>query len=644
MIDGFVRVAVASPKIRVADVQHNSDAVIAMMGEAVDNDVALIVFPELVVTGYTCADLFFQRPLIQATIDGLEKIARASEGIDLTVIVGAPLLVRGKLYNCAVVIEDGHFLAAVPKTHLPNYSEFYEKRWFTPAPDALQYITLAADTIPFGTSILLESTSCQDFRVGIEICEDMWAVEPPAIRLVKQGATVIANLSASNDIVSKDEYRRMLVQSSSGRYSAAYLYANAGVGESTTDVVFLGHCMISESGSMLAESEVPFEGMVYAEIDIERLLSERLSHTSFEISGRQDYTTVRMNTILKDVYLSRPIPRHPFIPPQGESSRSRLEAILLMQSMGLVKRLEHIGARKLVLGISGGLDSTLALIVAVRAFDHLSLDRKGIIAVTMPCFGTSERTKMNAYELAGAYGITLREIDITRSVRQHFSDIGHDENDQSVTYENSQARERTQVLMDLANTEGAIVLGTGDLSELALGWATYNGDHMSMYGVNASIPKTLIRSLVSYSITISDQETLRRTLQDVLDTPVSPELLPPSEGEISQRTEDLVGPYELHDFFLYYMLRWSFSPTKIFHLAKVAFSSEYTPSSILSWLRTFYRRFFSQQFKRSALPDGVKVGSVALSPRGDLRMPSDASAAVWIEEVNDLVATYGEER
>ncbi len=643
MIDGFVRVATASPRVKVADVQFNSDAVISLMEEASEKDVALLLFPELVVTGYTCADLFYQKTLLEGALLALKKIAEASADMEMTVIVGAPLLQMGKLYNCAVVIEKGHIIAAVPKTHIPNYNEFYEKRWFTPAPEGEQMITIGGERVPFSTSLLFESVSYKDFTVGIEICEDMWAPNPPGISHVRNGATVIANLSASNEIVGKDSYRRMLVESSSGRYSAAYLYANAGMGESTTDVVFLGHCMICESATMLAESEVPFEGMIYSEIDIEKLMTQRLSHTSFPVEDRSGYTVVPLTSRLKDVYLSREIPRHPFIPAPGAEAASRLESILVMQSMGLAKRLEHTRSSSIVVGISGGLDSTLALIVAVRAFDYLKLDRKGIIAVTMPCFGTSKRTRSNAHALAGSYGISLREIDITASVRQHFADIGHDESVQSVTYENAQARERTQVLMDLANTEGALVLGTGDLSELALGWATYNGDHMSMYGVNASIPKTLIRSLVTYTISISPGRELQHTLQDVLDTPVSPELLPPSEGEISQKTEDLVGPYELHDFFLYYVLRWSFTPTKVFHLAKVAFSSEYPPSVILSWLKTFYRRFFSQQFKRSALPDGVKVGTVALSPRGDLRMPSDASVSLWLDEVEDLMLPYGVE-
>lgn len=639
MIDGFVRVGVATPKVKVADTSFNSQTAIEMIDEAVKHDIALLVFPELHITSYTCQDLFYQKKLQQSAQDSLLRVVEATKGKEILVVIGVPLVVEGKLYNCGVAIEYGHILAVVPKTHLPNYGEFNERRWFAPPPIETKLIPLGVEFVPFTTKVLLQSKHHSDVIIGIEICEDLWAPSAPSIDLARNGATIIVNLSASNELVGKNEYRRMLVNGASGRYSSAYLYANAGPGESTTDIVFLGHSMISENGVMLSESSGVFEGLLYSEIDVEKLVAQRLKHTTLSPSFNSEYQKIEFSTQLKKVSLTRTISPHPFVPSSDNEREKRCEEILTIQKIGLAKRLEHTRIKKVVIGLSGGLDSTLALLVSVMAFDYLSLDRKGIIAITMPCFGTTKRTKQNAIELSDALHVSFREIDITSSVKQHFIDIGHDGSSLDVTFENSQARERTQVLMDIANTEGALVIGTGDLSELALGWATYNGDHMSMYGVNASIPKTLVRVLVHYVAATTDNSALKKTLLDVLSTPVSPELLPSVNGEMSQVTEHIVGPYELHDFFIFYAIRWNFTPTKVFHLAKVAFKDVYDDEVILSWLKTFYTRFFSQQFKRSCLPDGPKVGSASFSPRGDLRMPSDASSAIWLEEVNSLIAS-----
>ena len=636
MVDGFIRVGVATPDVKVADTQYNKNSAIEMMKESVKSDIALLVLPELHLTSYTCQDLFFQRTLQEGAKRALLDLVEASKTLPLLTIVGVPLVCEGKLYNCAVAFENGKILAVIPKTHLPNYQEFYEMRWFSSALEKDMEITIGEQTVLFSKNVLFQSKYHPDVTIGVELCEDLWAPNAPSIQHTLAGATIIANLSASNDLVGKREYRRNLVNGASGRYSGAYLYACAGPGESTTDVVFLGHNMISENGVMLKESKGPFNGLIFSEIDVEKLKAQRIKNTTFFSHGRDGYTTIPFETPIKDVRLSREIDPYPFVPSNKVGREERCEEILTIQTMGLVKRLQHIHLNKVVVGISGGLDSTLALLVCVRAFEYLKLDKKGIIAITMPCFGTTRRTKSNASKLASALGVTLREIDITASVRQHFTDIGHDEKNQSVTYENSQARERTQVLMDVSNSESAIVIGTGDLSELALGWATYNGDHMSMYGVNASIPKTLIKHLVEHVATLSDQKIIFSTLYDILDTPVSPELLPAINGEISQVTEDLVGPYELHDFYLYWAIRWGFSPSKVYHLAIYAFSPRYDEKVIKQWLTTFYKRFFSQQFKRSCLPDGPKVGSVALSPRGDLRMPSDAQVTLWLEEIDKI--------
>jgi len=636
MVDGFVRVGVATPEVKVANTSYNSTTAITAMKDAAANDVAILVLPELHLTSYSCQDLFFQKTLQEGAVNALLAVIEASADIEILTIVGVPLVCEGKLYNCAAVVEKGHLIAVVPKKHLPNYHEFYEMRWFAAATDEQKEITIGSDTVPFSPKVLIQSENHPHVTIAVEICEDMWAPNAPSISHSLAGATIIANLSASNDLVGKREYRRNLVNGASGRYSSAYLYACAGPGESTTDIVFLGHNMISENGVMLAESKGVFTGLLYSEIDVEKLASQRMRNTTFSPQGHEQYTTVLFRTEIKDIHLSRSIDPYPFVPSSQTGREERCEEILTIQAMGLAKRLQHIGTKKVVVGISGGLDSTLALLVCVRAFDYLSLQREGIIAITMPCFGTTTRTKSNATKLAEALKVTLKEIDITASVRQHFTDIGHDENDQSVTYENSQARERTQVLMDISNSEGAIVVGTGDLSELALGWATYNGDHMSMYGVNSSIPKTLIKHLVHHVASLSVDPIIRETLHDILDTPVSPELLPAKDDVISQVTEDLVGPYELHDFYLYWAIRWGFSPEKVYHLALYAFKNVYDNTTIKRWLKVFYKRFFAQQFKRSCLPDGPKVGSVALSPRGDLRMPSDAQSSIWVEKVEKL--------
>lgn len=636
MRDGFVRVAVATPRVKVADCIYNTEQTLELIAEAEAANVGLVVFPELGLTAYTCADLFLQPTLLDGAIKGLEKIVEASESIQVVSVVGLPLIWHGKLYNCAAVVHMGEVLGVVPKVHIPNYNEFYEYRWFTRAPEENGLIDIAGSTCPFGTDILFQSETMVNFTFAVELCEDLWVPSPPSVRHAQEGATVLVNLSASDELVGKAPYKRQLVANQSGRLVSAYLYASAGQGESTTDLVFAGHDMIAENGVVLAESETPFEGLLVTEIDVDKLASERRRSNTFEMNDERTYDRIGFSQALQTTALSRTFDRYPFVPPQGPDRKQRCKTIRMIQEMGLVKRLQHTGVKRVVIGVSGGLDSTLALLVAVDAFDRLNLPREGIIAITMPCFGTTERTKGNARSLADALHVTLLEIDITKAVLQHFADIGHDESTHDVTFENAQARERTQVLMDIANKESGLVIGTGDLSELALGWATYNGDHMSMYGVNASVPKTLIRHLVALHAETADSAEIGRVLNDVLDTPVSPELLPAKDGKISQVTEDIVGPYELHDFFLYYALRWSFGPTKVYRLAFHSFEGIYNKETILRWLKIFYRRFFSQQFKRSALPDGPKVGSVAVSPRGDLRMPSDASARLWLDELESL--------
>ena len=779
MIEGFLRVAVATPKIKVADVRFNTDAVLREIAEADRQGVSLLVFPELVLTAYTCADLFHQTILIERAAAALDEVAEATRRTQLVAVVGVPYMVDHKLYNCAAVLHAGRILALVPKKNLPNYSEFYERRWFTPGQARVVTLTHRSAvtgeeyTIPFGMNILVEALDRPDFRLACEICEDVWVLDPPSTRHVLAGATVIANTSASDETVGKDSYRRELIRSTSARLVSVYCYANAGDGESTTDLVFGGQDIIAENGSVVTEGKRFDTGLCIADVDLQRITQERARMTTFpdiDDTLRDAYSIVKFRFApaaettgteagsameaaqtsgdaekvsdaavqprkksFEEVFatyvgqqtptgaaaqtpagvaseaatrvvpetlagqlaadaadLRRYVDPKPFVPSGAAERNARCDEIFTIQALGLKKRLEHTGCQSAVIGISGGLDSTLALLVIARAFDMLGLPRASIISVTMPAFGTTDRTYNNAVTLTRLLHATLREINIKAAVLQHFQDIGHDPEDHSVVYENAQARERTQILMDIANQSNGIVIGTGDLSELALGWATYNADHMSMYGVNAGVPKTLVRYLVKFVADTSEDADLARCLNDIFDTPVSPELLPPTgDGQISQKTEDLVGPYELHDFFLYQILRYGFSPRKVYALALHAFSAEnqaekhaksgavgevttasvevlatgqsddgvqpvrevttasaealaagqaeaYDAATILKWLRKFYWRFFSQQFKRSCLPDGPKVGSIAVSPRGDLRMPSDAVVAIWIDELKEL--------
>ena len=638
MRDGFLKAAALSPALRVADCAYNTQQIIAQLKDAAARGVKLAVFPEFCLTGYTCGDLFLQHTLQQGALTGLQSILDASRELDVVALVGLPLLVRGKLYNAAAVLCRGRLLGLVPKTYLPNYGEFYEKRQFTPGSTEVEWVTVCGQQVPFGTSLLFRCSEMPSFVLGVEICEDLWSALPPSTFHALAGATVVANLSASDETVGKAEYRRALVQNQSARLLCGYLYASAGHGESTQDMVFGGHDLIAENGTLLSEA-LPFAGgWAETEIDCQRMESERARNTSFEPSA-EGYQTVEFHLEPTETPLTRWVDPTPFVPHDQRLRAQRCVLILKMQADGLAKRLEHARAKTAVIGISGGLDSCLALLVAVRALKQLGRPTTDVLAVTMPCFGTTRRTRSNAEILCDELHVSFREIDIAATVHSHFADIGQDEKVLDVTFENGQARVRTLELMDLANRTGGLVVGTGDLSELALGWATYNGDHMSMYGVNASVPKTLVRHLVQYEADIASSETLKTVLLDILDTPVSPELLPAKEnGDIAQKTEDLVGPYELHDFYLYHVLRFGFGPEKIFRLAKAAFAgrAEYPDSVLYKWLRNFYWRFFAQQFKRSCLPDGPKVGSVTLSPRGDWRMPSDAAAALWLAELEQI--------
>lgn len=633
MKDGFIKVAAATPQIRVADVAYNTESICRLIDETTGEGAKVVVFPELCVTGYTCGDLFNQEVLLKEARKALHKIAEYTAGKDALVFVGVPLSVEGELYNVAAALNRGKILGLTTKTFLPNYGEFYEMRQFRQGPETAREILFDNSKIPFGPQLLFVSSVMDSLVVSAEICEDVWSPVSPSIGAALEGATLIVNCSASDETVGKDSYRRSLIEGQSARLICGYIYANAGEGESTTDLVFGGHNLIAENGIILKESAPFTDGAVYTEIDLKRLIGERRKNTTFQAAKEPKLMRIPFDIQVEETHLTRVFPPRPFVPEQEGERFRRCEEILNIQAMGLKKRLAHTKARSAVVGISGGLDSTLALLVSVKAFDMLGLDRAGITAVTMPCFGTTDRTYRNACKMSKKLKVTLREIPIGASVTQHFADIGHDMKDHSVTYENAQARERTQVLMDVANQNGGVVVGTGDMSELALGWATYNGDHMSMYGVNASVPKTLVRYLVRYyADTCKDQE-LKDVLYDVLDTPVSPELLPPKDGEIAQKTEDLVGPYELHDFFLYYFLRFGYEPGKIYRIARYALGDIYDDNTIYRWLETFCRRFFTQQFKRSCLPDGPKVGTVALSPRGDFRMPSDACAASWLEDL-----------
>lgn len=637
MKQGFVKVAAATPDIRVADVAYNTEKICEAIEAAYESHAKIVVFPELCVTGYTCSDLFLQDVLLEAAKEALFRIAEYTKGKDMLVFVGAPLMQDGKLYNVAAAMNCGEILGFTTKTFLPNYGEFYEMRQFTPGPETARYILFEGRNIPFGPQILFHATKMENLIVSAEICEDVWSPIPPSIQAALEGATVIVNCSASDETIGKDSYRRELIQGQSARLIAGYIYANAGEGESTTDLVFGGHNIIAENGAILKEAKRFVNHIIYSEIDIQRLIGERRKNTTFQTSGHRDLIRVPFYIEMEKTELTRTFPQRPFVPSNDRERARRCEEILTIQAMGLKKRLAHTHAKTAVVGISGGLDSTLALIVTAKAFDMLGRDKKDIITITMPCFGTTDRTYQNACKMSKQLGATLQEVPIADAVHIHFRDIGHNPEDHSVTYENCQARERTQVLMDIANKSGGMVIGTGDMSELALGWATYNGDHMSMYGVNASVPKTLVRHLVKYAADETTDNALQQVLYDVLDTPVSPELLPPKDGNIAQKTEDLVGPYELHDFFLYYMMRFGFEPSKIYRLADRTFDGKYDSVTILKWLETFCRRFFGQQFKRSCLPDGPKVGTVALSPRGDWRMPSDACVAAWLKDLGNIL-------
>lgn len=633
---GFVKCAAATPAIRVADCAYNAQQIIECASRASAQGAEVLCLPELCITGYTCGDLFFQNALQHAAAQALRSIAAATAPCSLLLAVGLPLVHGGKLYNCAAVLQHGHVLGFVPKASLPNYGEFYEKRQFTPAPAENSAVTWFGESVPFGPKLLFCCAQHPALKMGVEICEDLWGPLPPSVGHAMAGASLILNLSASDETIGKADYRRALVAGQSARLLCGYVYADAGEGESTTDMVFAGHNMIAENGALLAQSELFENGSIVCEIDIEKLACERLKNTTFPAGERGSYTFIPFDAAPSHGALTRRIDPAPFVPSDAEKRAQRCEAILAMQASGLEKRLVHTGCKTAVVGISGGLDSCLALLVMARAFARLGRPMSDIVAVTMPCFGTTQRTKSNAEKLCAALGVTLRQADITRTVESNFEDIGQSASVHDVTFENTQARVRTLVLMNLANRLGGIVVGTGDLSELALGWATYNGDHMSMYGVNASVPKTLVRHMVATVADACGDAQLQSVLRDILATPVSPELLPAQNGVISQQTEEIVGPYELHDFFLYYAVRWSFGPAKIFYLAQNAFAQRYDDAVLLKWLRTFYRRFFAQQFKRSCLPDGPKVGTVTLSPRGDWRMPSDACAAVWLTQLDAL--------
>ena len=630
MKDGFIKVAAATPKIKVADPAYNTEEILKIIDETEKNGASILVFSELTISGYTCGDLFLQQPLLTECKNQLLRIVKATTDKDMLVVVGCPIIVNQKLYNCAVVINRGEILGIVPKTHLPNYSEFYELRHFTSGEGLDEMVMIGDEYITVCANQVFTCENIPELVIACEICEDLWVPLPPSTYHAMAGATVICNPSASVETTTKESYRRSLVSNQSARLLAAYIYADAGEGESTQDVVYSGHHLICENGSVLAEAKRFTNEIVYADIDVQKLAAERRKMTSFPGGKVGDYIEQTFSLKIKENKITRTFPKAPFVPDNQDERDKRCDEILSLQSMGLKKRLEHTNCKHAVVGISGGLDSTLAVLVTARAFDLLDIPRENLICVTMPCFGTTDRTYQNAVSLIKELGATLKEVRIEKAVRQHFADIGHDENNHDVTYENSQARERTQILMDMANQYNGMVIGTGDMSELALGWATYNGDHMSMYAVNCSVPKTLVRYLVLYYAETTENKKLSEVLMDVLDTPVSPELLPPVDGVISQKTEDLVGPYELHDFFLYYMLRFGFPKAKLYHMAKLTFDGVYDDETIKKWLDKFYWRFFSQQFKRSCLPDGPKVGSVAVSPRGDLRMPSDASPTAWL--------------
>lgn len=668
MKDGFVSVATATPTVTVADCQTNEQEILACIASMEQLGAKVMVLPELCITAYTCSDLFWQTKLLDEAEKTLVHIARQTANVDALILIGLPLRVSGKLFNVAAVLSHGKVLGFVPKVYLPAYNEFYETRHFTAGSADMGEVELDGYLVPVGTNLLFSCESVPDLVVAAEICEDLWVPNPPSTSHAMAGATVLCNLSASDEMVGKRTYRSSLVAGQSARLVCAYLYATAGEGESTTDLVFGGQNIIAENGVILSETStlqgatipqnitdpadasaqsttrledtnaknINAQNILVTQIDVARLTAERRRMSTYPATSVENYRIIPFDLSVEETNLTRRFDADPFVPANPALLNHRCEEILSIQALGLKKRLAHTHAQTAVVGISGGLDSTLALLVTARAFDLLGINRSQIIAVTMPGFGTTDRTYTNACTMVTSLGATLKEVSISKAVMQHFADINHDPSIHDVTYENSQARERTQILMDIANQENGLVIGTGDLSELALGWATYNGDHMSMYAVNASVPKTLVRHLVRYYADTCGDKRLAEVLKDVLETPVSPELLPPTEGAISQKTEDLVGPYELHDFFLYQMLRFGFTPSKIYRIACLAFKGRYDTATIKKWLRTFYRRFFAQQFKRSCLPDGPKVGSIAVSPRGDLRMPSDASARAWLEEIDAL--------
>lgn len=633
---GYIRTAAATTNVKVADCKFNSLNIVEAIRKAYNKNTELIVFPELCITGYTCGDLFLQTTLLEEAENQLLYIVNETKNLEIVSVVGLPIEFEGKLYNCGAVIYKGNILGIVPKTSIPNYNEFYEARIFTEAFEGIKNITINEKKIPFGTKILFKCDTKKHFSFAVEICEDLWITIPPSSFHACAGAYIIANPSAGNEITGKDIYRKNLVSNQSARLLSGYIYSCAGAGESTTDVVFSGHNIICENGKVISESERFKNSIIYSDIDVMYLNEERRRNSSFK-SNSEGYIVVNFDMNENNCDIERFIDPHPFIPYEEKQRDKRCIEIMNIQAYGLKKRIEHIGCKHIVIGISGGLDSTHALIIANKAFKLLGLDSKGIITVTMPCFGTTGRTYNNALKLCKLLKTTIIEINIKNAVISHFKDIGQDINNHNLTYENSQARERTQILMDISNKYNGFVVGTGDLSELALGFATYNGDHMSMYGVNASVPKTLIRYLIKYEAENSEDEKFKMTLLDILDTPVSPELLPPKDnGNINQVTEDIVGPYELHDFFLYNVVRMGFPPDKIYYLAKIAFKDVFDDITILKWLKTFYKRFFAQQYKRSCLPDGPKVGSVSLSPRGDFRMPSDACAKIWLDKIENM--------
>lgn len=635
---GFIKTACATPTIKVADCTFNSEQIISQMSFASQHGASLVVFPELCVTGYTCADMFLHNFLLEQAEIAVEQILLKTKAVPIIAAIGVPVAVDDALYNCAAVIYKGEILGLVPKINLPNYNEYCELRYFASGKGVKKTITYAGQEVTLDADVVFSCNQLKDFKIGVEICEDLSAVYSPSQRLALEGkATVIANLAASNEYAGRSDFRRDLIRVTSAKLNCAYLFASAGPGESTTDAVYSAHNIIAENGNVLGESVKFSEGITYADIDVQRLTYERRKNNNFTSSEKEcNIKSIGFDVTVKQTSLNRKFRKHPFLPSEKKELINRCEEILTMQSMGLATRMQSASIRELVVGISGGLDSTLALIVSVKALDILGLSRKNLHAVSMPCFGTTRRTKSNAEKLSLAYGVDFSQVDITKAVKQHFIDIGQNENEYDTTFENAQARQRTMVLMDIANKIGALVVGTGDLSELALGWATYNGDHMSMYAVNSSVPKTMVRHLVDFETTLVSDD-IAAIIKDILATPVSPELLPPTEnGDISQITEDVVGPYELHDFFLYYLVRYGFSPEKIFYMALRTFDGVYDRYTIKKWMQKFYIRFFTQQFKRSCMPDGPKVLSVSLSPRGDFKMPSDLQVRLWLERINEL--------